>query len=252
MDVTFCDAAHADAASPNPTCLGHACLMARRFDTSCLDTNPPCRPAPTAHPRAAHYRPTSPAVPPRRTSTSLVRPSRTSDLAIATVHPTPILADEPSLQPINTTTALPTSATAPHDLPSHAPTPGHADTPTRPAPRQEPSHAASTDLFQSSRAKPSATCLPNPARAGMEAAMITGRGVEARSGVGALPLDRLCVGHRHNGGDAPAAAGDVRDRAVGRSVVDGWHTKRSRIRGSAWADLVDQFGPIGLTITLPH
>ncbi|MFD1546942.1 endonuclease domain-containing protein [Nonomuraea guangzhouensis] len=30
-----------------------------------------------------------------------------------------------------------------------------------------------------------------------------------------------------------------------------WHTKRSRIRGSAWADLVDQFGPIGLTITLP-
>lgn len=47
-----------------------------------------------------------------------------------------------------------------------------------------------------------------------------GGGVEARSGVGTLALDRLGVGHRHNGGDAPAVAGDVRDRAVGRSVVD--------------------------------
>lgn len=30
-----------------------------------------------------------------------------------------------------------------------------------------------------------------------------------------------------------------------------WCTKRSHIRGHTWADLVDQFGPIGLTITFP-
>ncbi|MEU7831323.1 endonuclease domain-containing protein [Nonomuraea sp. NPDC049129] len=30
-----------------------------------------------------------------------------------------------------------------------------------------------------------------------------------------------------------------------------WRTKRSRTRGRDWSRLVDQFGPIGLTITLP-